>query len=74
MRESNVGLLAVTINGGPISVVPECASKNCHPEEGFSPTKDLQFAGVEATAGEKQILRLRRANEHACAQDDNSFK
>jgi hypothetical protein len=40
---------------------------NCHPEEGGSPTKDLLFGGSEASAGEQQILRLRRA----FAQDDN---
>jgi len=43
------------------------ALMNCHPEEGGSPTKDLLFGGSEASAGEQQILRLRRA----FAQDDN---
>ncbi len=33
----------------------------CHPEEGFSPTKDLLFARSEFAAGKQQILRLRRA-------------
>ena len=31
----------------------------CHPEEGFSPTKDLRLAHGEATAGEPQAPRLR---------------
>lgn len=41
---------------------------NCHPEDEFSPTKDLRFIGPQrhrhrSSACEPQILR--------CAQDDN---